>query len=141
MSFYSQFKAKELITVELETLKGGKDNSICLRGLSRADTSSFRELLHDIRTARALRTITPDTKELQLQRAEDYLLLKALCDPSGVQQFKDADELRDWLEEVPNNIVNEILYHIKTMNTLDGSCPQSEREAAEKEQKKKLNAS
>lgn len=137
MSFYSQFKSRELRKVELETLKESNDNIVWLRGLSRADTSSFRELLHDIRTSRALRSITPETQELQLQRAEDYLLLKGLCDQSGKQQFKDTDDLRAWLEEVPNNIVNEILYYIKKMNTLDGSCPQTERENSEKEQKKK----
>ena len=84
---------------------------------------------------------------LNEMRDEDWLIYKSLCDRSGKLLFESPDNMKIWLDKVPNEVCNEILYHIDQFNTLDGSCPQS-KEAAEKlskereeEQKKKLTAS
>lgn len=149
--FFSQFSSREIkrvtletLKVTLETLKSYPVDFVFLRGLSRSDTSKFRELVLSIRQHRAIRTMSniDETEktakaEAEFQRGEDYLLMRTLSNEDGELKFSKSEDLKNWLDVVPNSVVNEILYHVEKMNTLDGSCPQKSRELAESEQKKK----
>jgi hypothetical protein len=144
LGFFSQFRERELKKVTLETMKDYSNDVIFLRGLSRSDTSYFREMGARIKAHRSIAIMTKDDSldklELDFQRAEDYLLMKSICNEGGKLIFTEAKDLREWLDDAPNEVVNEIVYHIREMNILDSSCPQSRKEAQEAEHSKKSNA-
>ena len=152
MDFLTQFKSREVEEVKLETCKDMPVDIIYLRGLSRSDTSEFRELVWLRRQRKSKVVLSSLSGEEQSQeeiksilkdiRDEDHLIIKCLCNRSGKLLFEDSESLRkNFLDAVPNDVCNEILYHIDQLNTLNGDCPQKIREKQEEEQKKNETAS
>ena len=152
MDFVSQFKSFEVKAITLESCKGKPVDKIYLRGLSRSDVSEFRELVWLRKQRKSKVVISSLSGEEQTQeeiksilndvRDEDYLIIKCLCDRSGKLLFENSEDLRkEFLDYVPNDVCNEILYHIDKMNTLNGDCPQKVKDQQEEEQKKNGNAS
>ncbi len=152
MSFLSQFKEREVIKIKLETCKGMPVDTIYLRGLSRSDTSEFRELVWLRRQRKSKIVLASLAGDEQTQeevksilndiRDEDHLIIKCLCDRAGKLLFEDSESLRvSFLDAVPNDVCNEVLYHIDKLNTLNGDCPQKIRDDREEEQKKNDSAS
>ena len=152
MSFLSQFKKREVVKVTLETCKDMPVDTIYLRGLSRSDTSEFRELVWLRRQRKSKVVLASLAGDEQSQeevksilndiRDEDHLIIKCLCDRSGKLLFEDSESLRvSFLDAVPNDVCNEVLYHIDQLNTLNGDCPQKLRDKQEEDQKKNDSAS
>lgn len=152
MDFLSQFKEREVKKIVLESCKDMPVDEIYLRGLSRSDTSEFRELVWLRRQRKSKVVLSSLSGEEQPQeevksilkdiRDEDHLIIKCLCDRSGKLMFEDSESLRaNFLDAVPNDVCNEILYHIDQLNTLNGDCPQKIREKQEEEQKKNVTVS
>ena len=113
--FNTAFTSSEVVEIPLKCMGGG---SIYIRALGRADVTRFRNLCKEINTRTALNIITNPDKAMEerdsdLDNAEDYLLIKSLCDRSGERKFKDNAHFKNWSVKVDNDAVEEILKGIK----------------------------
>ena len=61
-----------------------------------------------------------DSWDSDLDKAEDYLLKKAVCDEDGNLLFTDKNKFKQFKENISPDVVNEIMVHIKCMNELYG---------------------
>jgi len=120
--FFDDFAKAELKEVQLES-KGGR--TIFLRALPYAKVWQFRVLATKIARARALDVVSGSKDEENWEadkvRAEDYLIEEAMANHDGTKFFSDKSQFARWRDNVQNNVVNEILFHIDEMNVLDDS--------------------
>lgn len=134
--FMECYPRDELKLVELSTL-GGK--SLYLRGLPYADVWDYRITATQLADCRFRELMEGGYKSVKWiknkVRAEDELLKKAIANSDGSLMFDNKkNSFSKWRKNVKNEVVNEILYYIKEMNTLDDSFDLK----ADLERKKKL---
>jgi hypothetical protein len=120
--FFEKFSEAELREVTLATMEG---EAIFLRALPYSKVWNFRVLSSKIARARIMQVASGDDSEKlddwneKKARAEDYLVTEAMANHDGSKFFSDTAQFNKWREKVPNDVVNEILYHIDDMNELD----------------------
>jgi hypothetical protein len=133
--FNKAFLDTEVSKVELKTMGG---RVIYLRALSRANVVRFRAMAEEMNTKLALNIFAnlPKAKRLRendLDAAEDFLVIKTICDSEGTLLFdEDLKKYKDWSNNVSNQVIDEILHFINdTMQVF------FDPEEEEKDRKKK----
>jgi len=133
--FTKSFLDSEIIKVELETMNG---DSIYLRSLSRANIVRFRSLSSEL-TARSSINIFYDPKnakairESDLDSAEDFLVIKSLCNNQGELLFSDEKHYKKWSQAAGNEAIQEILHSIdKKMVVFYGDTLESNEDLKKK---------
>ena len=134
-SFFKAFADDEVREVVVESMPEGHDNRLCIKSLSYADYSRFKEIAVMIRQRSALALMgkaqDSDAQEKQLERAEDYLLRKSMCSPSGDLLFNDDSVFSKWRSVASRLVGSEILEHISDLNDFNN------KKSLEEEQEKK----
>jgi hypothetical protein len=137
--FFEKFSEAELREITLTTMDG---STVFLRALPYSKVWNFRVLASKIARARIMQIAEGDDKEKQEDwnqqkaRAEDYLIQEAMANHDGSKFFSDTAQFNKWRDQVPNSVVNEILFHIDSMNELDDGFDPEKYEADQKIKKK-----
>lgn len=113
--FCKAFIDSEVVQLPLESM-GGK--VIYIRALSRSDRVKFSNICKEINTRTAMHVIlNPEDaakqRETDLDNAEDYLLIRSMCDAEGRRQFETFKQYKEWSSKVSNEPVEEIIKGIK----------------------------
>ena len=134
--FLSSFKEPEIKEVKLTTWSGNGDGIIHLRGLPYSEVNRFHQAAEAINQRKAMGFFSADkvTYEVELGRAEDYLIKASLCDSQGQQLFTSDDTFNKWKECVKSETVEEILAHVRLLTNLSRHF---EVKAVEEDLKKK----
>jgi hypothetical protein len=120
----SMYMDRELKSVKLKSMKGD-DKTIYLRSLSTYEINQWRELGLRYSHRRNMSILTKESDEEKdvevLCVPELYLIRHCICDSFGKLLFKDADKFNKFVNSVPQELVNEIVFHISEMNIFDSS--------------------
>lgn len=145
--FLSAFEQREVHEFQSETLEAkGKDSTVYIRSLSWAEKNRFHKAANMIITRLteiAMRSINKDDSELiwkdDVKLSGEYLLKQSMCTPNGELLWSD-ETLKQWLDDVPAEVPEEILHEINVFNNVDGLfTPKSESSEDEQEDDLKKN--
>lgn len=136
--FNKAFLDTEVSRVELKSMGG---RVIYLRALSRANIVRFRTMAEELNSRMALALFSGgaspeernERRNADLEDAEDFLVMKTMCNSEGVTLFSDdIKKYKEWSEKVTSETVDEILHSIK-----ENMRVFYDPEAEEKDRKKK----
>lgn len=137
-NFLEAYMERELKAIPLKTMKGD-NNVVYIRSLSTFEINQWRELgirYSQRRSIAVFTNPTDDEKEVDaLCVPELYLIRHCVCDSFGKLLFEDGDKFQKFIDRIPQELVNELVFHIELMNKFNADFKGKD------ELKKKLESS